>query len=55
MEEKFFAECGDCGHKAATAEAFSDHAHACKVKPILWKPTADYVARRRERDAAKAA
>lgn len=48
--EHVFAECRDCGATAQTAEEFSDHAHACRKNPIAWKPTADYLARRRERD-----
>lgn len=48
--DHIFGQCGDCGAKAHTAEQFSDHAHACKKNPIPWKPTPDYLARRRERD-----
>jgi hypothetical protein len=42
MKKTLFASCADCGAKAFTAREFSDHAHACAVKPLNWKPTADY-------------
>ncbi len=43
VKRTLFAACVDCNTKTYSAEDFSDHVHECKVNPIKWKPTADYL------------
>lgn len=35
-KQVLFGICKDCNTKTYSAAEFSDHAHACKVNPILW-------------------